>query len=257
MNIFHALILGLVEGLTEFLPISSTAHLTLVSNFILRIPNNDFSKTFEIFIQLGAILAVLVFFWKKFWRLEMIKKLIVAFIPTSIIGLLMYDVVKGFLFGSYMVIAWSLLIGGCAIVLFELYYNKKFFAKNDPEKISYKQCFFIGLFQSIAVIPGVSRLAATIIGGLWLGLKRETIIEFSFLLAVPTIFAASFFDLYKSAKLITPSQSGLLIIGFLTSFLVALLVIKFIMKYIKKHNFKPFGIYRIALGLLIVLLLLF
>ena len=256
MNIIHALILGVVEGLTEFLPISSTAHLALFSNFILHIPNNNFSKTFEIFIQLGAILAVVVIFWKKIWRWEMIKKLTVAFIPTAIIGYLMYNAIKGFLLESYMVMAWSLLIGGCAIVLFELYYSKKFLAKNDPEKLTYVQCFFIGLFQSVAVIPGVSRSAATIIGGLAMGLKRKTIVEFSFLLAIPTILAASLFDLYKNIGTFSTKDGGLLVIGFLVSFLVALGVIKFLLKYIQKHDFKVFGIYRILLALLLIFFLL-
>ncbi|MEI7451930.1 MAG: undecaprenyl-diphosphatase UppP [Candidatus Falkowbacteria bacterium] len=257
MNVIHALILGVIEGLTEFLPISSTAHLALFSNFILHIPSDNFSKTFEIFIQLGAILAVLVVFWKKFWHLEMIKKLIVAFIPTAIIGLLMYHILKTFLLSTFMLMAWSLLIGGCAIILFELYYAKKFFAKNDPEKISYKQCLFLGLFQSIAIIPGVSRSAATIIGGLGMGLKRETVVEFSFLLAVPTILAASLLDLYKSAGAITVNQGELLVIGSLVAFVVALGVIKFLMAYIRKHDFKAFGIYRIILGLLLIMFILF
>jgi undecaprenyl-diphosphatase len=257
MNFIHALILGVVEGLTEFLPISSTAHLALFSNFILHIPSDNFSKTFEIFIQLGAILAVVVIFWKKFWHWEMIKKLFVAFIPTAIIGLLMYNIVKNVLLGSYMVMAWSLLIGGCIIVLFELFYKKKLLATSNPEKISYKQCLYIGLFQSIAIIPGVSRSAATIIGGLWMGLKRETIVEFSFLLAVPTMLAASGLDLVKSAKTISSSEIGLLVIGFLAAFVVAIVVIKFLMKYIRKHDFQAFGIYRIILGLLIVGFILF
>jgi undecaprenyl-diphosphatase len=255
MTIIHSLILGIVEGITEFLPISSTAHLALVSNFILRIPTTEFSKSFDIIIQLGAILAVLSLYWKKFLDWEVIKRLFVAFVPTAIIGLIFYKLVKGFFLESYMVIIWSLIIGGCLLMVFELFHKEKLLASDEIKKISYKKCLLIGLFQSLAIVPGVSRAAATIVGGLILGLKRRAIVEFSFLLAVPTMAAATALDIYKSVHNFTKHESGLLLIGFLTSFVVAIGAIKFLLQYIQKRDFKPFAIYRIVIGLFFLWLL--
>ncbi|HPD08142.1 MAG TPA: undecaprenyl-diphosphate phosphatase, partial [bacterium] len=184
---WQALILGATEGITEFLPISSTAHLRLFSEW-LGIVNSDFSKSFDIFIQLGAILAVLAVYLKTLYRQpKIILKLIAAFIPTGIIGLLAYPLVKSQFMDSFWLIASALGLGGLFLIWFERYYHKKKVKSGGLEQISYQQACLIGLCQALAIIPGISRSAATIVGGLALGLKRSTIVEFSFLLALPTM----------------------------------------------------------------------
>lgn len=252
MSPFHAFILGIVEGISEFLPISSTGHLILASR-VLGINQTEFVKTFEIAIQLGAILSVVVLYRKRFLlNIEALKRVCVAFLPTAVIGLVLYKIVKKFLLGNSDVVVWSLFLGGLFLIIFELLHREKKDSVNAIESISYKQAALIGVFQAIAVIPGVSRSAATIIGGLILGLRRDTIVEFSFLLAVPTMLAATVLDLYKSANVFTGSQFTVLGIGFVTSFVVAIFAIKFLINYIKKHSFIPFGIYRILVALLFV-----
>ena len=182
MNLVHVFILSLVEGITEFLPISSTGHLILASK-LLGIMESNFTKTFQISIQLGAIMAVVFLYFKKFTQsLDLYKKLLVAFIPTAIVGFFLYPFIKGYLLGSSQVVVWSLFLGGIAIILFEKYHKPI-----KPRVLTTKHYFLIGVFQSFSVIPGVSRAAATIIGGLLTGLNRETATEFSFLLAVPTM----------------------------------------------------------------------
>lgn len=244
MNFFQAIILGVVEGITEFLPISSTAHLILASD-ILEITQTDFIKSFEIIIQLGAILAVVLLYWKTLWKMETIKKLMVAFIPTGILGLIFHKIIKINLLGSLGVILWSLFLGGILLIIFEKWHKDKENYSEDVSSITYKQCLCIGLFQSIAMIPGVSRSAATIIGGLALGLKRRTIVEFSFLLAVPTMLAATGLDLFNNARNFSLNESHLLVVGFTTSFIMAIMGIKFLLAYIQKRSFITFGIYRI------------
>ena len=250
MNTLHAFILGLVEGVSEFLPISSTGHLILTSR-ILGIPQTEFVKTFEIAIQLGAIISVIVLYGKKFlMNFQVLKRIGAAFLPTAVIGFAFYKIIKKFLLGNSSIVTWSLFLGGIFLIIFELLHREKKDAVNAIQSISYKQAFSIGIFQTIAVIPGVSRSAATIIGGLILGLRRDVIVEFSFLLAVPTMLAATLLDLYKNANTFTSDQFSLLGIGFVTSFIAALLAIKFLMSFIKKHTFISFGIYRILVALL-------
>ncbi len=253
MNILHAIILGVVEGLTEFLPISSTAHL-LIANRLLGLELTEFVKSFDVYIQLGAILAVVILYAKRFladW--SMIKKVIAAFIPTAIIGAFLYPVIKSVLLESLWIIAWALLLGGIAIIIFERWEKKRLLGKTS---VSYKQSVGVGIFQALAVIPGVSRSAATIIGGLILGIDRKTIVEFSFLLAVPTMLAASGLDLIKSDFHFSYNEWWLIVVGFITAFLTALAAIKFFISYIQKHNFTAFGWYRIVVGALILLFLL-
>ncbi len=247
--IIYAIILGIVEGITEFLPISSTGHLILTSE-LLKIPSSEFWKSFEIAIQLGAILSVVVLYWKKiFASRTLYLKVLTAFIPTAIIGLALYKIVKSFLLGNVLVVLIALLAGGILMIIFENWYaKKKNMNEDDLENISYKQAGLIGIFQALAVIPGVSRSAATVIGGLLLGLNRKTIIEFSFLLAVPTMAAATGLDLMKSSLAFSQDEWIALSIGFVVSFLVALLAIKFLLKFIKNHTFKGFGWYRIILA---------
>ena len=252
MNFVQTIVLGIVEGITEFLPISSTAHLILASD-ILRLAQTEFMKSFEIIIQLGAILAVVFLYWRTLWKLETIKKLVVAFIPTGILGLIFYKIVKVYLLGNVEVVLWSLFLGGLFLIIFERWHKEGEEAMENISEISYKKCLLIGLFQSVAMIPGVSRSAATIIGGLLLGLKRKTIVEFSFLLAIPTMLAATGFDLFRNAGNFSLDEAHLLLVGFVTSFFMAIVGIKFLLTYIQKRSFAAFGIYRIILvGLFLI-----
>lgn len=256
MTIIQSLIMGIVEGLTEFLPISSTAHLIFAGE-LLRIPTSEFLKTFEISIQLGAILAVVIIYFKRVWNnLGLIWKLAAAFIPTSIIGLIFYKIVKNFLMESNLVIAISLLLGGIIIILFENWYSKKNISEiaedKDLNAITYKQAVILGVIQALAIIPGVSRAGATIIGGLAQGIKRKTIVEFSFLLAIPTMLAATVLDIYKNPATFSGNQLTLWVIGFITSFITAIIGVKFLIKYVQKNDFKIFGWYRIVLGLIVL-----
>ncbi|MBF0484149.1 MAG: undecaprenyl-diphosphatase UppP [Candidatus Omnitrophica bacterium] len=251
MDYFNAIILGVVEGITEFLPISSTGHLILTSK-ILHLTETEFLKSFEIAIQLGAILSVVVLYWRMLLvNKNILKQLTVAFIPTAVIGFGLYKIVKKFFLGNSDIVIWALFLGGIFLVIFELVHKEN--NAKDIEKledINLKQSFIIGIFQSFAIIPGVSRAAATIIGGLILGLKRQTIVEFSFLLAVPTMGAAVAYDLIKSAPAFSSDQFIFLIIGFVVSFIVAIGAIKFLLAFIQKNNFVAFGFYRILLAIL-------
>lgn len=272
MNIFDAVLLGIVEGITEFLPISSTGHMILVSH-ILNIGADTFTKSFEIIIQLGAILAVVFIYRQKvFKNFRLMFKVGVAFLPTAIIGLALYSFAKKYLLGDVRIVVASLFIGGIIILLFERKYGQQD-SKNisrtnmgdanvnntnnterqvvlDENSVSIKQALYIGLFQSIAIIPGVSRSAATIIGGQILGLSRTVIVEFSFLLAIPVMLAAASLDLYKHHESFSSDQFGLLVVGFVTAFFVALLAIKTFLSYIQKHSFAVFGVYRILLAII-------
>ncbi len=250
MNFFDALIFGIVEGVTEFLPISSTGHLMLSAK-VMGFSQTNFLKSFEIAIQLGAILSVLVLYWKKFLvDFEVLKRVLAAFLPTALLGFFLYKVVKKVLLNSPQVVLWSLFLGGIFLIIFEWLHREKESTVEDLAKISYRKAFLIGIFQSLAMIPGVSRAAATIVGGLLLGLKRRTIVEFSFLLAVPTMLAATALDLLKSVHEFSWGQMEFLLVGFVSSFAVALLSIKFLLHFIKNHTFVWFGVYRIAVALL-------
>src|SRR3989338_6797984 len=222
MTIFDSIILGIIEGFTEFLPISSTGHLILVSK-LLGLDSDDFLKSFQIIIQLGAILAVIVIYFKRIISdYELIKRAVIAFIPTAIAGFFMYRTIKSLL-GSDEVVLITLLLGGLFIIIFEKFIYK-FKIRTE---FTYKDAFLIGIFQILALVPGVSRAAATIIGGMFLGMHRRDITEFSFILAIPTMLAASGYDLYKNYELFTAADLNLLLIGFITSFVVAIFAIKF------------------------------
>lgn len=256
MTIIQSFIMGIVEGLTEFLPISSTAHLILTGE-LLKIPSSDFLKSFEISIQLGAILSVVVLYWKRVWNnLGIIWKIAAAFIPTSIIGLVFYKIVKSYLMESTLIIAITLIIGGIIIIFFENWHAKKNIKEEaedlDLNKITYKQAAILGAVQAIAMIPGVSRSGATIIGGLAQGIKRKTIVEFSFLLAIPTMLAATVLDIYKNPNIISGDTLVVWLVGFVTSFITAIIGVKFLIKYVQKNDFKAFAWYRIILGLIIL-----
>lgn len=256
MTPLDAGILGIVEGITEFLPISSTGHLILGSA-LLGIANSDFTKSFEIVIQLGAILAVVVLYFRSFLDLKVLKRLVVAFIPTGVIGLALYKIVKTYLLGNEAVVLWALALGGIALIAFEYWHKESAEATADVRAISYKQAALIGVFQALAIVPGVSRSAATIFGGLYIGISRITIVEFSFLLAVPTMAAATGLDVLKNASLLTSSGNALaLATGFVVSFLVALAAIKWLLGFVRNHSFIPFGVYRIVAALLFFLVIL-
>lgn len=249
MTFLDTIILGAIEGFTEFLPVSSTAHLILASK-LLKLENSEFLKSFEISIQLGAILAVAVLYRKMILsKLELNKKIMTAFIPAAFIGLAFYGVVKGFFFDNHLVSVYALLIGGLAIVLFEFFHKEKGAGSEELDRLSYKKAAAIGFFQSIAVIPGVSRAAATILGGMFLGLNRKSAIEFSFLLALPTMAGATGLDLIKSAGDFSNIDFLNLAVGFSISFLTALTGMKFLLRFIQNHNFTAFGFYRIIIAL--------
>ncbi|MDR2904480.1 MAG: undecaprenyl-diphosphate phosphatase [Helicobacteraceae bacterium] len=253
MTMFESLLLGVVEGLTEFLPISSTGHLILVSQ-IFGIEQSESHKSFEIAIQLGSILAVVAIYFRRFLGdFNLLGKLAVAFAPTGAVGFLLYKHIKT-LFESG-VAAYSLIIGGLVLIAIELF--KKSEANTIAvENITYKKAFAIGCAQCFSMIPGTSRSAATIIGGLLCGLDRKTAAEFSFLLAVPTMLIATSYDLLKNYDKFSANETANLLVGFITAFVVALVVIKTFLRFISKINFIPFGIYRIAIGLLFIFIIL-
>lgn len=250
VDYFQAIIFSLVEGLTEFLPISSTGHLILTAK-LLNIQQSEFVKSFEIIIQLGAIAAIVFLYFKKLTTsIKVIERVFIAFLPTIVIGFTVYKIVKDILLENPMVTVVSLLVGGIALTILELVYIEKEHHADALEYITRKQAFIIGLTQSISMIPGVSRAAATIVGGLFVGLKRKTAVEFSFLLAVPTMLAASTLDVVQSEFDFKTNELTLLTIGFIGSFIVAIFAVKFLLKFIQTHTFIPFGIYRIVIAIL-------
>ena len=252
MNPFEAVILGIVEGLTEFLPVSSTGHLILTST-LLGLKQTEFQKTFEVVIQLGSILAVVFIFYKRlFTDIELWRRIIVAFIPTGTLGFLLYKFIKGYLFNPY-VVSTMLILGGIAFILVEYWLKKHPPEYSDEDQIPYWKAFAIGLFQSLAMIPGTSRSGSTIIGGLLLGLDRKTAAEFSFLLAIPTMFVATGYDIFKHHSEFSFENWQLLAIGFVSAFVSAYIVVKWFLGFLKKHTFIPFGIYRIIVGVLFFL----
>ncbi|MGZ3773127.1 MAG: undecaprenyl-diphosphate phosphatase [Pseudobdellovibrionaceae bacterium] len=254
MTYLHALILGIVEGITEFLPISSTGHMIITSS-VLGIEENSFTKSFEVIIQFGAILSVLVLYWKRFlpnWGFY--KKLFVAFLPTAIIGFLVKDVVE-VLLGSVQIVAWSLILGGLVLI-----WSDKIFAHlttmgRKIDELTYADSVKLGLFQSIAMIPGVSRSASTIMGGLTLGMNKKAAAEFSFFLAVPTMAAATGYKLLKVYKTIDSSQIGILLLGSVIAFVVAMAAIKFFIGVVTRYGFRGFGYYRLVVGLFILIMI--
>jgi len=244
----EAVILGIVEGLTEFLPVSSTGHLILASH-ILGIPQTEFTKSFEIAIQLGSILAVLVLYSERLIRdMEIWKRILLAFFPTATVGFLLYKLIKGFLLGNDLIVVVNLFIGGIVLILANRYCERFCYLK-DADELSLKRSFIVGVFQSIAVVPGVSRSGATIIGGMLMGLSKKSAAEFSFLLAIPTMLAATAYDLYKTGPQISSAQWEILGIGFLTAFVTALVSVKAFLKFLNTHGFTIFGIYRIIVAL--------
>ncbi len=260
VDFFKAALLGIVEGLTEFIPVSSTAHLLLTSQLVdfTTIKNN----LFEIVIQLGAILAICVIYRGKIFDLlihfkeksqqKFILNLALAFLPAALIGLAFHGLIKAFLFNN-LTIALALIFGGIVMILVER--RPRSSTVEELNNITPLTAFYVGLFQCLAMIPGVSRSGATIIGGLLLGLNRKIAAEFSFFLAIPTITAASIYDLYKSSIDLTSTDLEIIFIGLLASFLSALFVVKWFINFVSKNNFVPFGFYRIVVGILVLIFL--
>ena len=256
MTVLQTVIIAVVEGLTEFLPVSSTGHMILTQG-IMGVKSDDFVKMFDVCIQFGAILSVIIIYWKRFFQTwDFYWKLLVAFIPAAILGFLFSDYIDELL-ESPGVVAMMLVIGG----VFMLFVDKIFNKPEQDQTVNYKKSFIIGLCQCVAMIPGVSRSMATIVGGMSQKLNRKTAAEFSFFLAVPTMAAASGYKLLKllfddSGRELLTSNIGTLVLGNVVAFAVAVLAIKFFINFLTKYGFKAFGYYRIIVGTAILVLML-
>lgn len=265
-DIVNAILLGFVEGLTEFLPVSSTAHLLLFQDLLGFKPPGD---VFPIVIQFGAILSVVAVYWSKFWGVltglprdrharHFALSVIVAFLPAAVIGLLLHDFIKTVLFAPAVapyVIAVALIAGGVLILVFERIAPRPVY--RDADRLPFAKCLQIGLFQVLAIVPGVSRSGATILGGELLGVERKASAEFTFYLAVPTMLGAAVLDLYQNRALLTLDAGVTIAVGFVVSFLVAFVVVKTFIGFVGRHGLKPFGWYRIAAGLAILAIMSF
>lgn len=250
MSLIEAIILAIVEGLTEFLPVSSTGHMVIAAA-LMGINDLEFTKIFNVNIQFGAILSVVVLYWKRFFNsMDFYYKLFVAFIPAAIAGFFMNKLIDRML-GEVIVVAISLFAGGILLLFIDRIFNKQ---TKEVADVTYPNAFTIGLFQCLALIPGVSRSAATIIGGMTQKLTRKSAAEFSFFLAVPTMFAASSYKMLQHYESISQDDIGHLLVGNVVAFIVAMLAIKFFIGFLTKYGFKVFGYYRIMVGLLLILL---
>ena len=271
IELLKVIFLGIVEGITEWLPVSSTGHLILVEEFIKLNVSEAFWEMFMVVIQLGAIMAVVVLYFKELWPFQNQKKakgaleryvktdkmimwfkIVVSCIPSIVIGLPFNDFIKAH-FNNNLVVSIMLIVYGIFFILIENYNKKRTASINSVVEIGWKTAFLIGVFQLLAVIPGTSRSGATIIGGILLGTSRTVAAEYTFFLAIPTMFGASLLKLVKFGLNFTGTEAIILIVGTLVSFVVSILAIKFLMGYIKKHDFKVFGWYRIALGIVVLL----
>ena len=271
IELLKVIFLGIVEGITEWLPVSSTGHLILVEEFIKLNVSEAFWEMFMVVIQLGAIMAVVVLYFKELWPIQNQKKakgaleryvktdkmimwfkIVVSCIPSIVIGLPFNDFIEAH-FNNYLVVSIMLIVYGIFFILIENYNKKRTASINSVVEIGWKTAFLIGVFQLLAVIPGTSRSGATIIGGILLGTSRTVAAEYTFFLAIPTMFGASLLKLVKFGLNFTGTEAIILIVGTLVSFVVSILAIKFLMGYIKKHDFKVFGWYRIALGIVVLL----
>ena len=254
MNLFEAIIIAIVEGITEYLPVSSTGHMIITSS-LLKIHHDEFTKLFEVAIQLGAILAVVVLYWKKFidfTRWQFYLKLLIAVIPALLLGKLFSDRIDALL-ESPTTVAVTMLLGGIILLFIDRLFTVH--TIETEEKISYKKAFIIGIWQCVAMIPGVSRSAASIIGGMQQKLSRKLAAEFSFYLAVPTMCAATGYKLMQGYKTFTTEHIQLLIVGNIIAFIVAILAIRFFIGFLQKHGFRLFGWYRIIAGVILLVLI--
>ena len=276
IEILKAILFGIVEGITEWLPISSTGHMILLNEIVSLDVSDEFYSMFEVVIQLGAILAVVILFWNQIWPFgkkdnkEPLAKtgagayikwdifklwfhILVSCVPAAIVGVLFDEQLEA-LFYNYQTVAIMLILFGVAFIVIENYHKGKKAKVNTLVGIDYKLAFWIGMFQLIAaVFPGTSRSGATIVGALLLGVSRTVAAEYTFFLAIPVMFGASALKLFKFGLAFTPMQVFLLLLGMIVSFAVSVIAIKFLMKYIKNHDFKAFGYYRIVLGIVVFL----
>jgi undecaprenyl-diphosphatase len=256
MNLIQTIIIAIVEGITEFLPISSTGHMIIVQK-LLGVPDSEFVKSFIVVIQFGAILSVLVLYWQRFFQsMDFYWKLLVAFLPAAILGFLLNDLVDSLL-ENVTVVAISLLLGGVLMLFVDKWFNSY---TEVNQEMDWKRAIKIGFFQCIAMIPGVSRSMVTIVGGMSTKLTRKNAAEFSFFLAVPTMAAATGYKLLKLLKEpggfeLIKSNALVLLVGNVVAFVVAMISIKFLISYLTKYGFKAFGYYRIAIGMLLLILL--
>lgn len=249
MNIFNAVVLGLVEGFTEFLPISSTGHMILVSN-ALGLSNTEFLKSFEIAIQLGAILAIIIMYASKFLGdIKLYKRLFIAFLPSALGGFIFYPYIKTYLFNS-VIVSSTLILGGVFIIFLDRMLKNTENSEKELRNISNTDALYIGIFQIVSMVPGVSRAAATITGGVFRGLSKRQAMEFSFLLAVPTMLAATGYDLFKTSASFSRYELSLLWVGSLVAFVSAWVAVKLFINIIDKHGLAIFGYYRIVLGII-------
>jgi undecaprenyl-diphosphatase len=255
MTLFQAIILAIIEGLTEFLPVSSTGHMILGAA-IMGITSTPFVKLFLICIQLGTILSVLVLYWKRFFKsLDFYYKLFIAAIPASVLGFLLNDYIDQWLESPFMV-ALTLVLGGILLLFVDKWFNKP--TIHTEAQVSKKNAFIIGCYQCLALIPGMSRSASTIVGGMTQSLSRTVAAEFSFFLAIPMMLGASVLKLYKYFKAgnsFTSDELNIMIIGNVVGFIVAIIAIKSFIRFLTTHGFKYFGIYRIVVGLIILILI--
>ena len=269
-EIIKSILFGLVEGITEWLPISSTGHMILLDEFIKLEVSDEFYEMFQVVIQLGAILAVVIIFWNNIWPLKKEKnkikidkniidlwlKIIIACVPAAVVGLLFDDIFTK-LFYNPVCVAIALIVFGIAFIIIENKNKGKKSKINSLAEITYNTAILIGIFQLIAAIfPGTSRSGATIVGALLLGVSRTVAAEFTFFLAIPVMFGASLLKIVKFGFDFTSSEITILLVGMITAFITSMFIIKFLMNFVKKHDFKVFGYYRIILGLLVLIILL-
>jgi len=254
MNIIESIVIAIVEGLTEYLPISSTGHMIITSS-LMGIHKDEFTKIYEVVIQLGAIMAVVVLYWRKFLdftKWQFYARLIVAVIPALVLGKILSDTIDQLL-ESPLTVAITLFLGGIVLLFIDRYFvdNKI----DDEKELTYKQSFVTGLWQCLALIPGVSRSAASIIGGMQQGMSRRLAAEFSFFLAVPTMFAATVYKLYSNNQSFSSEQVKLLVVGNIVAFIVAIIAIRFFIGFLQKYGFRFFGWYRIIAGIILFVLI--
>jgi len=248
MTIFDSIILGIVEGITEYLPVSSTAHLFLTGQ-LLGLEQNSFTTAYEIIIQIAPIFSVMLIYRERlFQSISLWMKLVIAFIPTGVVGLLFHDQIEA-MFSANSTVA-LMIITGIAFLAIEFFYREKEHHISELEEVSIKQSLYIGFFQILSLVPGVSRSGTTILGAMLVGLKREVAMSFSFLLAIPTMGAASGYMLLKEYSALSMDHFWLLAVGFIVSFIVGWIAVKAFLAIVSRYSFTPFGIYLVASGLL-------
>ena len=254
MDIIQAIIIGIIEGFTEFLPISSTGHMIVASKF-LGVSQDHLTKAYEVIIQFAAIMAVLLLYKEKisFKKISLWQKLFVAFLPLAVIGFLFKDIIKTLF--TVEIVAWMFIVGGIIFLVVEKFYKEESSHTYDVEQVSMKQALWIGIAQIFSLIPGTSRAGATIIGGLLVGLDRKASAEFSFLLAIPVMAAVSGYDLLKYYGEFADANWGAFVAGFVTAFVVAYLTIKLFLVFLQRFTFVAFGWYRIILGILLLMMI--